>query len=125
MSDRPARPASLTRILILDLLLYILQLSALYVSFITNHGSNLPHTDSLPYEDILLPSSAMSTAVEDEDDLDLEGGEARRRRKKGKGSAYSAVGDEEEIWLDEDLDSEETAPLRRCASFPDRTLYGH
>ncbi|WWC91080.1 uncharacterized protein L201_006021 [Kwoniella dendrophila CBS 6074] len=115
-----ANPASLTRILLLDLLLFVMQLTGLCVSYV-NHSTNLPKSSSFPYDDLLLPpttiqeeSISVSTTLfdEDEDDLYIEGGVTKSKRsiRKRNGSRYQAVqGDEEEeeeeereLWLNED-----------------------
>ncbi|KAK8844044.1 hypothetical protein IAR55_006838 [Kwoniella newhampshirensis] len=113
-----ANPASLARILLLDLLLYILQLTSLSVSYINNHSTNIPASSALPYDDLLLPpdlpNRLMTASENDEDDgeLDLEGGEGpKRRRRKGKGAAYEQVNAEErELWLDDDDDKLQGGP---------------
>nr|XP_031861519.1 uncharacterized protein CI109_003123 [Kwoniella shandongensis]KAA5528591.1 hypothetical protein CI109_003123 [Kwoniella shandongensis] len=113
-----ANPASLTRILLLDLALYILQLTSLCISYINNHTSNLPTSSVFPYDDLLLPPDLPTPAGrtpttildddndEDDGDVDLEDGRGpKRRRRKGKGAAYEQVdGDERELWLDDDVD---------------------
>ncbi|WWC72978.1 uncharacterized protein I206_106942 [Kwoniella pini CBS 10737] len=108
-----ANPASLTRILLLDLLLFLMQLTGLCVSYV-NHSTHLPKSPAFPYDDLLLPPAeegvAISTSIfdEDEEDLDLEQGKStsKSRRRKG-GQRYEAVqGDEEEseLWLNDDMD---------------------
>ncbi|WWC98100.1 hypothetical protein V866_004991 [Kwoniella sp. B9012] len=104
-----ANPASLTRILLLDLLLFLIQLVGLCVSYV-NHSTNLPKSPSLPYDDLLLPPTeyqdiAIPTTTlfdEDEDEIDLEGGTRQRKSRKGKGkNKYEAI-ESEELWLDDD-----------------------
>ncbi|OCF42999.1 hypothetical protein I317_03220 [Kwoniella heveanensis CBS 569] len=107
-----ANPASLKRVLLLDVLLYVLQLVGLCVSYVT-HATQLPSTAALPYDDLLLPPQDEQNGQEtitfddDEDDVDLEQGgpgvNGRTRRRKGL--AYQQVqGDEpeRELWLDDD-----------------------
>nr|XP_019049726.1 hypothetical protein I302_00145 [Kwoniella bestiolae CBS 10118]OCF28656.1 hypothetical protein I302_00145 [Kwoniella bestiolae CBS 10118] len=97
-----ANPASLTRILLLDLLLFLIQLTGLCVSYV-NHSTNLPKSPSLAYDDLLLPPTEEeipipSTTLFDEEEMDLEGGTRQRKARKGK---YQAV-EGEELWLDDD-----------------------
>jgi len=113
-----ADPASLTQVIVLDLLLYIMQLTSLIVSYINNHAKDLPSSSVFLYEDLLLPprdlSSASSTAL-DEDDLDLEGGEGKQRRRKGKGTAYEPLeGDANKLWLNDDDDEPDSSATRIC-----------
>ncbi|WRT69195.1 uncharacterized protein IL334_006179 [Kwoniella shivajii] len=121
----PANPASLTRILLLDLLLFVIQLIGLCVSYVT-HSTNLPVSSSFPYDDLLLPPSRTqntvnisSTLFEDEVEEDDEGdvessqsglgtaiglGIGRRRFRQKKGNRYESIrGDEEEreLWLND------------------------
>ncbi|WVQ93088.1 hypothetical protein IAU59_000152 [Kwoniella sp. CBS 9459] len=104
-----ANPASLTRVLLLDVLLYILQLVGLCVSYVT-HATQLPSTPALPYDDLLLPPHEVqhTTVIsdDDEDEMDLEeGGQGSGRTRRRKGLAYQQVqGDEpeRELWLDDD-----------------------
>ncbi|ORY33122.1 hypothetical protein BCR39DRAFT_521365 [Naematelia encephala] len=112
-----SNPASLTRVLLLDLLLLVLQLTALVISFITNHGDNLPSSSHFPLDDLLLPpddSHFTSTVLQDEADFDLEEGKAHRRRRQSRGP-YEAVESNTEVWLDEDEDIPEAGPSRRSS----------
>ena len=90
----------MTRVLLLDLLLYGLQITSMAVSYINNHSTNLPTTPSLPFDDPLLPPEdpAVTRMVGDDEELDLESGRASRRRK-GKGKDVG--GDDDEIWPEE------------------------
>ncbi|OCF35696.1 hypothetical protein I316_02751 [Kwoniella heveanensis BCC8398] len=107
-----ANPASLRRVLLLDVLLYVLQLVGLCVSYVT-HATQLPSTAALPYDDLLLPPQDEQNGPEtiifddDEDEVDLEQGGlgVNGRTRKRKGLAYQQVqGDEpeRELWLDDD-----------------------
>jgi hypothetical protein len=94
-------------VILIDLLLFILQLLSLIVSYVNNHGRNLPKSSHLPYDDLLLPNIDQMDEEGDEmedEEADLEGGDRSwaRRRRKGKGIAYEAVGDEDELWLNDD-----------------------
>jgi hypothetical protein len=111
VADCPATPASLTRIVVLDLLIWLCQLVSLEVTFITAHAGNIPHSTSFPYPDYLLPPSYTSaTKVEsglddEEDDKaedDVESG-LKRRRRKGFESAFEELdGEMDALWLNED-----------------------
>ena len=90
---------TLSKMLILDVGLYILQLTSLVISYATNHTS-LPSTPSLPYDDLLLPQREETTNLEDEHAVDIESGLQRRRRRK------SATGEEDELWLNGDNDGD-------------------
>lgn len=106
-----ANPASLTRVILLDLLLYILQLSALIVSYVNNHSKDLSASPAFPYKDLLLPPSDHSTvsSTATDDDVDLEAGERKRRRRKANGSYQSDEDDENELWLNEENDYSSTS----------------
>jgi len=103
-----AYPASLSRILILDFLMFLLQLTSLVVSYTTNHGTNIPKSPLFPYDDILLPPSPAETIfhakLTDDEEPDLESGGLRRRR--GPGAGRGGYGVAEEIWLDDDDDED-------------------
>lgn len=100
-----AYPASLLRIILLDVLLYGLQLTSLIVAYVNSQGKNLPRSAQLPYEDLLLPHEDVLDVVDD-DELDLEsGGSSWLRRRKGKGVDYDVQNEEgEELWLNDDED---------------------
>lgn len=102
------KSASLARILLLDLLLFVLQMTGLVVSYVTSHGSNIPSNPSLPFDDLLLPPhrSTPSDRLHRQVSGDIEEGRSLRRRKSGPGAAYSPVEgedgeDEDAVWLDE------------------------
>jgi len=100
-----AYPASLSRILILDLLMFLLQLTSLVVSYTTNHGSHIPKSPLFAYDDVLLPPSpaeVFHAKSAGGDEADLESGGLRRRRSRAGGYGVA-----EEIWLDDDDDDEE------------------
>ena len=109
-ADGVATPASLTRIVVLDLLIWLCQLVSLEVTFITAHAGNIPHSTSFPYPDYLLPPSytsatkAESEVDDEEDDTadDVESG-LKRRRRKGFESAFEELdGEMDALWLNED-----------------------
>jgi len=110
-ADCLAAPASLTRIVVLDLLIWLCQLVSLEVTYITAHAGNIPHSTSFPYPDYLLPPSYSSPAkvesnkvVEEDDkaDDDVESG-LKRRRRKGFESAFEELdGEMDALWLNED-----------------------
>lgn len=96
--------------IVLDILIYYLQVSSLTVSYITMRSAPLPETPSLPFKDVLLPPSASIPYeyVESDEkdlDLDLESGQSVRKRSKGKGKA-SDGDDVNEFWLDDEDDEE-------------------
>ncbi|WVF65415.1 hypothetical protein IAT40_000142 [Kwoniella sp. CBS 6097] len=117
-----ANPASLTRVLLLDVLLYLLQLVGLCVSYVT-HATQLPSTSALPYDDLLLPPQDEQQSPEtvlfndDEDEVDPEeGGQGAGKTRRRKGLAYQQVqGDEpeRELWLDDDEGPSESASTSR------------
>lgn len=98
-ANETGRPASILRILSLDLLIYALQMTALTISYVNNRGNPTP-VPEFPYEDPLLPGREMAEEVES----DLEAGLRRRR----KGADYDLDPLDEESWLDQqeaELDS--------------------
>ncbi|ORX39159.1 hypothetical protein BD324DRAFT_618685 [Kockovaella imperatae] len=103
-----ARQASFTRILLMDLTLYILQLSALVVSYVNHqihaHPDEMKIT-ALPYDDLLLPNAQAMDL--DEPEFDLESGLRKRRKGQRDGA--------EEIWLDDgdDANDEHTMSDRK------------
>jgi len=112
IADSLATPASLTRIVVLDLLIWLCQLVSLEVTFITAHAGNIPRSTSFPYPDYLLPPSYTSapkveSGLDDEeddkaDDDDVESG-LKRRRRKGFESAFEELdGEMDALWLNED-----------------------
>ena len=111
VADGLATPASLTRIVVLDLLIWLCQLVSLEVTFITAHAGNIPHSTSFPYPDYLLPPSYTSapkvdSGLDDEEDDkaddDVESG-LKRRRRKGFESAFEELdGEMDALWLNED-----------------------
>jgi hypothetical protein len=111
VADGLVTPASLTRIVVLDLLIWLCQLVSLEVTFITAHAGNIPHSTSFPYPDYLLPPSYTSAAkvesgLDDEEDDkaddDVESG-LKRRRRKGFESAFEELdGEMDALWLNED-----------------------
>lgn len=96
-----AYPASLRRILLLDIALFLLQTIALVVGFITNHGSNIPSSTQFPFVDLLLPPTDIDVGVglSGEDPVDLESGTMRHR--KGK-RGVDEDEDDNVVWLSED-----------------------
>lgn len=105
-----ANPASLTRVLILDLAIFLLQLVTLIVCYVVNYTPTLPKTDIFPYDDLLLPPEATARAVA-ESDLDVESGDHLRQRRHGKGPQYQNVAtDEPGAWPE----GEEDEPPARC-----------
>jgi hypothetical protein len=111
VADGLVTPASLTRIVVLDLLIWLCQLVSLEVTFITAHAGNIPHSTSFPYPDYLLPPSYTSapkveSGLDDEEDDkaddDVESG-LKRRRRKGFESAFEELdGEMDALWLNED-----------------------
>jgi hypothetical protein len=96
----PAHPASLTRILLLDLGIFSIQTISLILSYITNHGKNIPSSTSFPFDDLLLPPEDGEAVLESEES-DLESGLLLRR----KGNVTSGLNSEtNELWLDDDED---------------------
>ncbi|WOO84935.1 uncharacterized protein LOC62_06G008444 [Vanrija pseudolonga] len=108
-----ANPASLVRVLLLDLAIYILQVATLVVCYITNYSSTLGKSDVFPYDDLLLPPSQPTALASD--DLDVETGDQFRQRRFGKGPRYQNVSaDATDVWLEDDsADATEEQPLRR------------
>ena len=94
----PAHPASLTRVLLLDLGMFVLQTISLILSYITNHGKNLPSSGYFTHDDLLLPPEEGEVLFESEES-DLESGLLTRR----KGKMTSELNAEtNELWLDDD-----------------------
>ncbi|RXK38181.1 hypothetical protein M231_04555 [Tremella mesenterica] len=87
-----AGSTSLTRILLLDILIYIIRIIALVTLYIVNNETTLK-SDQLPYDDLLLPP-----------DIPKESKESLRRRNIRKDKWFD-VGDEE-MWLNEEGESE-------------------
>lgn len=96
----PAYPASLSRILLLDLAIFAIQSTSLVLSYITNHGKNIPSSPSFPHDDLLLPPEQGGVLFESEES-DLESGVLTRRKGKVR-SGLDA--DSNELWLDDDED---------------------
>ena len=65
------------RILILDIVLYILQLTSLTVSFVDRLPHTVPKSEAFPYDDLLLPTHPIVSVAVDE--TDLESQHAKRR----------------------------------------------
>lgn len=109
VADRIATPASLERIVFLDLLIWLCQLVSLEVTYITAHTGNIPHSPSFPYPDYLLPPSYEAEKAEsevdeepDKVDDDVESG-LKRRRRKGFESAFEELdGDMDALWLNKE-----------------------
>lgn len=101
-------PASLTRILLLDLLIYFVQVVTVAVCYVVNFTPTLPKSDLFPYDDLLLPPDAPPPLADD--DVDVEAGDQFRQRRMGKGPRYQNVATEEnEVWLEEDDEEAEPA----------------
>lgn len=110
-ADHIAISASLTRVVLLDLLIWLCQLVSLEVTYITAHAGNIPHSPSFPYPDYLLPptysaaTKADSGADDDDNDQaddDVESG-LKRRRRKGFESAFEELdGEMDALWLNEE-----------------------
>lgn len=101
-----AHPASMSRILLLDLLLFLIQLTSLIVSYVNYHSNGTSSLDSFPFDDLLLPPSRSTlrniSAFED-DDVDLETGELAPNRRKSRNASYKLLdGDADGESLDED-----------------------
>lgn len=113
-ADPAANPASLTRILLLDLLIYFVQLVTVAVCYVVNFTPTLPKSDLFPYDDLLLPPDAPPPIADD--DVDVEAGEQFRQRRMGKGPRYQNVTtDENEVWLEEeDEEVEPSCELNCC-----------
>lgn len=102
-----ARSPSLTRLLLLDLLIYVLQLHSLTISYLNNKAaSSLLPVPDLPFADLLLPTRDVTEDISPED-FDIESG---LRRRKGKGRAVEEDDDGEVVWLDEDDEKEDVSP---------------
>ncbi|KAL7421276.1 hypothetical protein Q5752_004161 [Cryptotrichosporon argae] len=84
-----AQSASLTRVLVIDLLLYILQSVSLVISYLTMQAGNIPSLAQFAgIDDLLLPPSAGEELV-----FDVESGEAM---SKDMPSVWVDDGDEED-----------------------------
>lgn len=97
----------MSRIMLLDLIIYLGQLVTLLLAFIAGHAHRIPHSDSFPYPDVLLPPAPPSrqqkieNAAEDDED-DVESG-LKQRRRRGFQSAYEELDVEESaLWLNDD-----------------------
>ncbi|KAI9636800.1 uncharacterized protein MKK02DRAFT_45507 [Dioszegia hungarica] len=126
------RIASLTRMLLLDVLIYILQIHSLTISYLNNKATNaIRQVPALPYTDMLLPTSDVVEDISPED-FDIESG---LRRRKGKGRTVEEEEDEEVIWLDDADEGEvdvrpserdrllsQSTPSRRRAREPPRIV---
>ncbi|KAL1407598.1 histone H4-like TAF Taf6, SAGA complex subunit [Vanrija albida] len=123
-----ANPASLTRVLLLDLAIYILQVATLVVCYITNYTSTIGKSDVFPYDDLLLPPDLPAGGASD--DVDVETGDQFRQRRFGKGPRYQNLSaDASDVWLDDEGDATEEQPLRRTprprlSSFGSRSIRG-
>ncbi|KAK4688361.1 hypothetical protein P7C73_g1751, partial [Tremellales sp. Uapishka_1] len=97
-----ANPTSMTRVLLLDLLLYTLQCTSLVVAYISTHKSTIPASSTFAFDDLLLPPSPTVEFNKDENvDEDIETGRGGRRRTRRQ----SVRADEaDEVWLDDDDD---------------------
>lgn len=104
-TESVATTASMTRILLLDLVIYLGQIVTLMITFIVGHADKIPHSDSFPYPDLLLPPiptrhQATKSPVDEEDDV--ESG-LKRRRRRGFQSAYEELDtDESSLWLNDE-----------------------
>ena len=105
----PAYPASLTRILLLDLAMFTLQITALTISYITNHGKAIPTTSSFPHDDLLLPPEGEFPL--DSDESDLESGILNRRSVRARSGVDSGSN---ELWLDDDEDDYKPGQGSEC-----------
>ncbi|WVQ73582.1 hypothetical protein IAR50_003161 [Cryptococcus sp. DSM 104548] len=107
-------PPSLTRLVLLDLTIYILHFLALFIAYLNNLPLTIDTRKVFPFDDILLPpvptmslSRENGEVVFDEEIEEEEEGvaQAGARRRKGKGAKYSRVGsgdgEEGEVWLDD------------------------
>ncbi|TXT09061.1 hypothetical protein VHUM_02535 [Vanrija humicola] len=117
-----ANPASLTRILLLDLAIYILQVATLVVCYITNYSSTLGKSDVFPYDDLLLPPDEPAGS----DEVDVETGDQFRQRRFGKGPRYQNLSaDASDVWLEDDDDAAASLASRpRLSSFGSRSIRG-
>lgn len=95
----------MSRILLLDLLIYLGQIVTLMLTFITGHANSIPHSDSFPYPDLLLPPTPTrdpKTRSNEEEEDDVESG-LKQRRRRGFQSAYEELDTEESaLWLNDD-----------------------
>jgi len=119
-ADPTANPASFTRIILLDIAIFLIQLTTLTVSYITNYSPTLPKSEHFPYDDLLLPP-APRPAIAD-GDLDVESGDQFRQRRNGKGPRYQNV-PEGEVWFDEQEDEDD--PLLGGEYAHARTIAGY
>lgn len=93
--------ASVLRIILLDVVIYLLQLITLVVCYIVNYGPTVPASSIFPYDDLLLPPDTPQAVAES--DIDVETGDQFRQRRMGKGPSYQQVaGDDSDLWLDQD-----------------------
>jgi hypothetical protein len=100
---------------LLDVLLYILQVTSLIVSYLDSH-TTIPSSAEFAYTDLLLPPSPLDTALYDvEDEVDLEGG--MRRRKGTSPGLLEHEDGEETIWLNEEDELLRPAPFRSDCMF--------
>lgn len=97
----------MTRILLLDLVLYLGQMVTLVLTFVTGHAARIPSSSSFPYPDVLLPPEQpryqpVKDAADDGDEDDVESG-LKRRRRRGFESAFEELDTEESaLWLNDD-----------------------
>lgn len=112
-----ARPPTLTRILLLDLLIYLIQTTSLVVSFLNSHGSSIPSSLHFPYPDPLLPPEYSYTHSESESDSDIlfdepdmirEDGDrkAKAKSRRGSRSTSARTGTHLDVQIDLDMDSD-------------------
>lgn len=100
-----ARSASLSRVLLLDVLLWAMQLLSLTVSYTSHRSMSNVKTPSLPYDDLLLPTlpEADDLVEEEWEGEDVEAGQGGSRRRLNRSSSRGKGMDEvEEVWLDDD-----------------------
>ncbi|WVR08948.1 hypothetical protein IAU60_006007 [Kwoniella sp. DSM 27419] len=106
-----ANPACLSRVLLLDLLLYIIQMVALCVSYVT-HSPTLPKSSFFKYDDLLLPPACHAL---NEADLIEAGGKASGGLSTQSGATYAPLASSEaerELWLDDEEAVGSTNTLR-------------
>lgn len=102
--ETTATTASRTRILLLDLLIYVGQMVTLLLTFITGHASRIPQSETFPYPDVLLPPDQPrpEKAKETEDlEDDVESG-LKQRRRRGFQSAFEELDTESSLWLNDE-----------------------
>lgn len=98
------------RIIVLDLLIYFIQIITVAVAYIVNFTPTLPKQELFPYDDLLLPTEDPPPIADD--DLDVEAGDQFRQRRMGKGPRYQNVATEEnDVLFDEE--NEEPNPTRK------------